>query len=122
MLEENNQQRPLYIPHAGPVLLEIPLLNKGSAFTSEERSSFNLKGLLPQNIESIEEQVERAYRHALCRAGRRYLHTAGRTGIRSILYHHILWLRSFVFSASLRIRRDMHPGDDRGTGFSNNIS
>ena len=45
MLEENNQQRPLYIPHAGPVLLEIPLLNKGSAFTSEERSSFNLKGL-----------------------------------------------------------------------------
>ena len=38
------------------------MLNKGSAFTSEERSSFNLEGLLPQNIETIEEQAERAYR------------------------------------------------------------
>ena len=62
MFEDNNQKRPLYIPYAGPALLETPLLNKGSAFTSEERSSFNLEGLLPQNIETIEEQAERAYR------------------------------------------------------------
>ena len=62
MFEDNNQKRPLYIPYAGPALLEIPLLNKGSAFTSEERSNFNLEGLLPQNIETIEEQAERAYR------------------------------------------------------------
>lgn len=62
MIEDHHQKRPLYIPHAGSVLLEIPLLNKGSAFTSEERSNFNLKGLLPQNIESIDEQAERAYR------------------------------------------------------------
>ncbi len=54
MFEDNNQKRPLYIPYAGPALLETPLLNKGSAFTSEERSSFNLEGLLPQNIETIE--------------------------------------------------------------------
>ncbi len=38
-------QRPLYIPFAGPALLETPLLNKGSAFSSEERDSFNLTGL-----------------------------------------------------------------------------
>ncbi len=62
MFEDNNQKRPLYIPYAGPALLETPLLNKGSAFTSEERSNFNLEGLLPQNIETIEEQAERAYR------------------------------------------------------------
>lgn len=55
-------KRPLYIPYAGPPLLEMPLLNKGSAFTQEERIEFNLIGLLPQCVESIEEQLERAYR------------------------------------------------------------
>ena len=54
-------KRPLYIPHAGPSLLEIPLLNKGSAFTLQERIEFNLIGLLPNNVESISEQVRRAY-------------------------------------------------------------
>lgn len=58
----NNQKRPLYIPYAGPALLETPLLNKGSAFSVEERMFFNLEGLLPEAIESIEEQAERAYK------------------------------------------------------------
>ncbi|PQJ67005.1 NAD-dependent malic enzyme [Photobacterium angustum] len=57
----NNDKRPLYIPYAGPALLETPLLNKGSAFSVEERMFFNLEGLLPEAIESIEEQTERAY-------------------------------------------------------------
>ncbi|MBF8222656.1 NAD-dependent malic enzyme [Halomonas sp. 328] len=58
----NETKRPLYVPYAGPSLLEMPLLNKGSAFTLQERIAFNLVGLLPQNVESIEEQAERAYR------------------------------------------------------------
>ncbi|EQM12844.1 malic enzyme, NAD binding domain protein [Vibrio parahaemolyticus 3259] len=41
--------------------MATPLLNKGSAFSAEERSSFNLEGLLPETTETIQEQVERAY-------------------------------------------------------------
>lgn len=54
-------KNPLYIPYAGPNLLETPLLNKGSAFTREERAMFNLTGLLPPRYETIEEQVKRCY-------------------------------------------------------------
>lgn len=51
----------MFVRQAGNTLLNTPLLNKGSAFSSEERKSFNLSGLLPANIESIEEQASRAY-------------------------------------------------------------
>ncbi len=61
MNKSKNKRRPLYIRYAGPVLLETPLLNKGSAFTQDERRSFNLEGLLPLKIESIEDQLGRAY-------------------------------------------------------------
>lgn len=61
MPNSRSRKRPLYIRYAGPVLLETPLLNKGSAFTDRERRSFNLEGLLPIKIESIEQQVERAH-------------------------------------------------------------
>ncbi|MFT6286918.1 MAG: malate dehydrogenase (oxaloacetate-decarboxylating) [Alcanivorax sp.] len=54
--------KPLYISYAGPSLLETPLLNKGAAFTETERRAFNLIGLLPPRYESIDEQVERAYK------------------------------------------------------------
>lgn len=57
----SDKQSYLYIPHAGPSLLETPLLNKGSAFSARERELFNLAGLLPPRYETIDEQVERAY-------------------------------------------------------------
>lgn len=62
MTAENSiNPHPLYIPYAGYTLLELPLLNKGSAFTQDERSYFNLHGLLPHVIETIEEQSQRSY-------------------------------------------------------------
>jgi malate dehydrogenase (oxaloacetate-decarboxylating) len=48
--------------HRGQALLETPLLNKGTAFTYEERQILGLDGLLPPVVETIEEQSVRAYK------------------------------------------------------------
>ncbi|MDH5433115.1 MAG: NAD-dependent malic enzyme, partial [Gammaproteobacteria bacterium] len=61
MTFSSRKKRPLYIRYAGPMLLETPLLNKGSAFTQSERRDFNLDGLLPISIETIDMQEKRAY-------------------------------------------------------------
>src|SRR6266481_1686037 len=45
----------------GTDLLNTPLLNKGTAFTEEERAKFGLLGLLPPQVETLDEQVVRAY-------------------------------------------------------------
>jgi len=45
----------------GMDLLDNPLLNKGTAFTQRERARFGLHGLLPPQVESLQEQVVRAY-------------------------------------------------------------
>ncbi|MBT8149187.1 MAG: NAD-dependent malic enzyme, partial [Gammaproteobacteria bacterium] len=55
------QKRPLYLSLAGPALLETPLLNKGNAYSKEERRDLNLLGLLPDIIDTIDEQKDRAY-------------------------------------------------------------
>jgi malate dehydrogenase (oxaloacetate-decarboxylating) len=47
--------------HRGRALLENPLLNKGTAFTEDERRDLGLAGLLPPRVETLEEQVVRAY-------------------------------------------------------------
>lgn len=43
-------------------LLRNPLLNKGSAFTDEERKAFRLHGLLPPVVNDLENQCQRSYR------------------------------------------------------------
>jgi malate dehydrogenase (oxaloacetate-decarboxylating) len=42
-------------------VLNSPLLNKGTAFTAEEREALGLRGLLPPDISTLETQVKRAY-------------------------------------------------------------
>ncbi|HXG92305.1 MAG TPA: NAD-dependent malic enzyme [Blastocatellia bacterium] len=46
---------------AGQMLLDYPLLNKGSAFSDEERREFNLLGLLPPHVSTVENQIARNY-------------------------------------------------------------
>jgi hypothetical protein len=42
-------------------LLNQQLLNKGTAFTDKERTECGLDGLLPPHMETLDEQVVRAY-------------------------------------------------------------
>ena len=55
-----NGERPL---PRGMALITNSLLNKGTAYSNEERDSLGLRGLLPPRIFSIEEQAERALKN-----------------------------------------------------------
>lgn len=53
---------PYFPPYLyGQALLENSVFNKGSAFTEEERDLYGLRGLLPPHVDTLEEQVSRAY-------------------------------------------------------------
>ena len=45
----------------GRLLMEEPLLNKGTAFNSDERTELGLRGLLPPYVTTLEEQIARLY-------------------------------------------------------------
>lgn len=55
------QEEWISTPLKGKALLNTPLLNKSTAFTQEERRHFDILGKLPVRVETLEEQVERAY-------------------------------------------------------------
>jgi malate dehydrogenase (oxaloacetate-decarboxylating) len=44
-------------------ILSDPLLNKGTAFTKEERDHLQLNGLIPYHVSTLEEQVNRRYQN-----------------------------------------------------------
>jgi malate dehydrogenase (oxaloacetate-decarboxylating)(NADP+) len=47
----------------GQALLDTPTLNKGTAFTLEERREYGLEGLLPHTVETLDRQLERVLQH-----------------------------------------------------------
>ncbi|MDF1653608.1 MAG: NAD-dependent malic enzyme [Coxiellaceae bacterium] len=60
-LVDKNGQKTVETSFSGKALLSISQLNKGTAFSAEEREEFDLLGKLPPHIETLEEQAERAY-------------------------------------------------------------
>lgn len=58
---------PIECAVSGTVLLNTPYFNRGSAHSAEERREFNLTGLLPTSVQTLEQQVERAYQQYISR-------------------------------------------------------
>ena len=63
-VSKHNGQRVLETSARGYDVLRDPVLNKGDAFTPQERRALGLGGLLPDAVvSSLEPQVDLAYRH-----------------------------------------------------------
>lgn len=52
----------------GQEIVNNPFLNKGTAFTEEERKTLNLQGMLPPRVQTLEEQTARVYREYLTKS------------------------------------------------------
>ena len=65
-------------PH-GIAVLEDPGLNKGTAFTAEERRRYGIEGLLPPCVDTLDRQVERVLGHLAAKPSdlERYIYLVG---------------------------------------------
>jgi malate dehydrogenase (oxaloacetate-decarboxylating) len=90
---------------SGKELMSNPVLNKGTAFTYEERIRFDLHGLLPPVIETLEQQCVRSYeaykrkgddleRHIFLRA----LQDTNETLFYALLYRHIAEMAPIIYT------------------------
>src|SRR5580692_12936274 len=57
--QETANQQALQVSLSGFSLINSPRLNKGTAFSDHERDIFDLHGLLPPHVGSLNEQIER---------------------------------------------------------------
>lgn len=55
------EKGPIKVPYTGQTLLNNKHFNKGTAYSHNERHALKLHGLLPTNIQVLEQQVARAY-------------------------------------------------------------
>ena len=92
----------------GKELLWDALLNKGTAFTEEEREVFGLKGLLPSQVNSIDYQAERTYRAITRKSepleqyiGLRALQDRNETLLYKILIDHLEELMPIVYTPTV---------------------
>jgi malate dehydrogenase (oxaloacetate-decarboxylating) len=58
-LQATASEKPIQVSLSGFNLINSPRLNKGTAFTDRERDVFNLHGLLPPNVGTLDEQITR---------------------------------------------------------------
>jgi len=59
LLQSTAHEKPFQVSLSGFDLINSPRLNKGTAFTDRERDVFDLHGLLPPHVGSLDEQIKR---------------------------------------------------------------
>jgi malate dehydrogenase (oxaloacetate-decarboxylating) len=77
---------------SGYELLNDPLLNKGTAFTEQERDTFDLHGLLPPHVAELEYQVKRRLDafHGLGTSLQKYIFLRGLQDTNETLFYALL--------------------------------
>lgn len=92
----------------GMALLRVPALNKGVAFSVEERAALGLDGLLPPAVLTLDEQADRAYQQYLAQQGdlrkNRYLaalHDRNRTLFYRLLADHLTEMLPIVYTPTI---------------------
>lgn len=83
---------PLAVHQMGVELLATPLFNKDAAFSHDERWAFNLRGLLPAQVLTLDEQARQAYENfARVRTDlERYIFLAALQDRNETLYYRLL--------------------------------
>ena len=61
MQKDDTGKKYMEVSVNGVAALRLPQVNKGAAFTLEERKALHLSGLLPPTVKTMEQQVERCY-------------------------------------------------------------
>jgi malate dehydrogenase (oxaloacetate-decarboxylating)(NADP+) len=76
----------------GVALLNDPIRNKGTAFTSKERGEYGLEGLLPPSVDSLDRQAERVTRHLDAKPSdlERYIYLIGLLDCNETLFYRTL--------------------------------
>ncbi|MEJ2084310.1 MAG: oxaloacetate-decarboxylating malate dehydrogenase, partial [Acidobacteriota bacterium] len=91
--EHRKSQGPeVSVRERGAALLHNPLLNRGTAFTAEERKTFGLEGLLPDVVSTMDLQLERNY-HCILRksdALEKYIGLAALQDRNEVLFYRLL--------------------------------
>ena len=82
----------LHINKRGKVLLSDPLLNKGTGFPDSERDTLGIRGLVPPQVVSIDDQVQRAMENYQRKDNdlERYIHLETLHDRNETLYYRVL--------------------------------
>ena len=84
--------RPLVVRARGAAVLADPLINKGTAFSAEEREALDLDGLLPPAVCSMAQQLDRVYQSFQRKATpiERYIYLAALQDRNETLFYRLL--------------------------------